>query len=386
MSGCTIHHFKTIDRPLTNEEKQEIDTWSSRFSPTSTEVRYIYHYGSFKKSVNKVFPKYFDALLHVDNYGTKQLMFRFPKDLIDWELVTRFTNIQNEICLDFRKVGDYVIMDLNFWEEEGGDWIEEDDFIVDDYLGIREEILNGDYRSLYLGWLMVQQQVQDYEEEYEEDWEEEEEGLLLPPIPANLQNLTPAQKALIKLFEIDKDLIAAVSSFSPNPSQTTPDYQDLLKLLSPEEKDDYLLRLAKGESRIELKFRQRLDELGGKTKDLDFNQSPSWTTILQRAIALDEENTKQADENERIAHINRMESLILKQPAMWEETAILMLKSNGSAYDKVVKILRELKEVAEYEEKERVFEQKLGEFISPYLRRGAFMRRVQASGIMTIED
>jgi len=79
-----------------------------------------------------------------------------------------------------------------------------------------------------------------------------------------------------------------------------------------------------------LKFRQRLDKLGGKTKDLDFKQSPSWATILQGAIAIEEENTKQANENERIEHINRMESLILKQPAMWEEAARLMLKSNGN--------------------------------------------------------
>jgi len=28
MSGCSIHHFKTVDRPFTEEEKTEIDSWS----------------------------------------------------------------------------------------------------------------------------------------------------------------------------------------------------------------------------------------------------------------------------------------------------------------------------------------------------------------------
>lgn len=302
MSGCSIHHFKTIDRPFTKAEQEEIDSWSSRFSPTSTEVRYIYHYGSFKQNADKVFPKYFDAMLHVDNWGTKQLLFRFPKELVDWKVLLQFTNIHDEICLDFRKAGDYIILDLNFWEEEGGDWIEEDDYRIDDYLAIREEILNGDYRSLYLGWLMVQENRKEYEVEYEEGWEEEEDALQLPPIPANLHQLTTAQKALIELFEIDKQLLQAVTVLSPTPSQQTPDYSTLLKFLTTDEKDDFLLRLAAGEPRLELKLRQRLDDLGGKTKNLDYAQSPSWTSILKGAIAIEEENTKTATEQQQLAH------------------------------------------------------------------------------------
>jgi len=141
MSGFEMHRFRTIDRPLSREEMEEIDSWSSRFSPTSTGVTYIYHYGSFKKSVDTVFPQYFDAMLYVDSWGTKQLMFRFPKDLVDWNELRQFTHIK---------------MDLYWSEEEGSGWMEEEDYVLDALLPLREEILNGDFRTLYLGWLMVQ--------------------------------------------------------------------------------------------------------------------------------------------------------------------------------------------------------------------------------------
>ena len=386
MSGCSIHQFRTIDQPLNREEMQEIDSWSSRFSPTSTGVTYIYHYGSFKKNVDKIFPQYFDAMLHFDNWGTTQLLFRFPKEVVDWKVISKFANIKDEICLDFRKIEDYVIMNLNFWEEEGG-WIEEDQYSLDALLPLREEILNGDYRSLYLGWLMVQQHIGVIEdEEKEEEWEEEEAALLRPPVPANLQNLTMAQQYLIETFEIEEELVAAAATVSPNPSQQQPDYKALIKFMAEEEKEDFLLRFATGAKRTEIRLRQRLDELGGRTKDLAFGQSLSWNELTKRAIAIEQKNAKTDAEEKRVEHINRMEGLITQKKALWREVAQNMESSGTSHYDKVTIILCDLKEVGEYEEKEREFEQKLGEFISPYLRRDAFIRRLRMAGVLTIND
>jgi len=41
MGSFTMHRFRTIDRPLSKQEMEEIDSWSSRFSPTSTGVTYV---------------------------------------------------------------------------------------------------------------------------------------------------------------------------------------------------------------------------------------------------------------------------------------------------------------------------------------------------------
>ena len=80
-----------------------------------------------------------------------------------------------------------------------------------------------------------------------------------------------------------------------------------------------------------------------------------------------------------------MESLILQQPKLWREAENNILKGQGNAYDKAAKILFELKEIAEYEHTQRDFEQKLGMMISPFLKRSALMRRLQNSGVLTVD-
>lgn len=390
MSGFEMHRFRTIDRALSRDEMEEIDSWSSRFSPTSMGVNYIYHYGSFKKDVNTVFPKYFDAMLYVDSWGTKQLMFRFPKELVDFKALVQYDNKRGYgRYLDCKRVGNYIILDLYWNEEEGGEWVEEEDYILDTLLPLREEILNGDYRTLYLGWLMVQgagdwKEEEDNEDEDDEDWVDDEEQTSMPPIPANLQQLTAAHLYLIDRFEIDEDLVKAAAASSPSTSQQKPDYKKLIALLPNEEKEVFLLRFAMGERHTEIQLRQRLEELGGK-KDLAYGKSPSWEVLTKKAKVIEEETVKRLAEERRIAHINRMESLILQQPKMWQEAENNILKVRGNSYDKATKILCELKEIAEYEDKTRAFEQKLGEFLSPYIRRGALVRRLRNSGVMTIK-
>jgi len=379
MSGFEMHRFRTIDRPLSKEEMEEIDSWSSRFSPTSTGVTYIYHYGSFNQSVDKVFPKYFDAMLYVDSWGTKQLMFRFPKELIDWKVLRQFTNIKEYYRhLDFKRVGDYVVMDLYWKEEEGGEWMEEEDYILDTLLPLREEILNGDFRTLYLGWLMVQG-TEDWEEEDEEDNEP------MPPIPANLQNLTAAHQYLMDRFEIDEYLVKAAASHSQNISQQKPNYKKLIALLSNEEKEAFLLRFATGERRTEIQLRHRLEEVGGGKKELAFGKSPSWNNLIKKAKAIEAETAKRLAKEQRIAHIKRMEELIPQQARLWKEVEDDILKSHGRAYDEATKGLCELKEIAKYEDQLNDFEQNLAQLLSPFLRRSALIGRLRKAGLMPMK-
>lgn len=93
---------------------------------SSTSVTFTYHYGSFKKEEEKVLAEFFDAMLYVANWGTKRLMFRFPKDLVDEEAVRQYAigSKYEEIYLSFKKKGKYFILDINFSDDEGGGWIE----------------------------------------------------------------------------------------------------------------------------------------------------------------------------------------------------------------------------------------------------------------------
>lgn len=392
MSGCSIHHFKTIDRPFTNEERAEIDSWSSRFSPTSTEVRYVYHYGSFKKSVNDVFPKYFDAMLHFDNWENKQLMFRFPKALVDIEVLNQFSHKNKwEYCyLQFKEVDEYVIMDLKYSVEEGGDWIMEDQYELGALLPLREEILNGDYRSLYLGWLMVQQDGTEWEDEEFED--EDYDETTMPPIPANLQALTLAQKSLMDTFWIDEGLVEAAATVSPDARQQTMDYKKLISLLSEEEKETYLLQFVVEQPGIRMQLRQRLETLGGDKKSLAFGTSPSWVDLVQIATQKDKERAarneierQKEEELARLARIEELKAMIPKKETMWQKATEHLKDTYASAYDAATNIISDLKEVAEYEGKLAEFEQQLDVFVRDYTRRPAFIRRLRDKDILKIK-
>ena len=50
------------------------------------------------------------------------------------------------------KIDEYIIVDMSFNQEGGSNWLETEG-VLDGLLAIRKQILDGDYRALYLGWL-----------------------------------------------------------------------------------------------------------------------------------------------------------------------------------------------------------------------------------------
>ena len=90
MSEFQTYHFRAIDRSLTNEEQTIINTFSSRFYTTATSYSLNYAYGDFKKDEEEVLEKYYDAFLYEANWGTRKLMFRFPKNLVDAKALKKY--------------------------------------------------------------------------------------------------------------------------------------------------------------------------------------------------------------------------------------------------------------------------------------------------------
>jgi hypothetical protein len=83
---------------------------------------------------------------------------------------------------------------------------EEEDW-MGSLLPLREDLLRGDYRCLYLAWLRCVQ-----EEEVEDDEME-------PPLPPGLAEDSGSLSAFSSFFEIDHDLIeAAAEASAPAPS------------------------------------------------------------------------------------------------------------------------------------------------------------------------
>ena len=258
MSEYQYYEFQTIDRPLDEKERGEIASWSSRTVPTSTQAIFTYSYSDFPKSPKRVVEKYFDAMLYFSNWGSKRLMFRFPRCIIDAEIFRSycfFDTVSTSVTEDF------VILDMSFHDEEGGGYWIEGEGCLSSLIILRNDILNGDYRMLYLAWLNsmnFEYDIEDYGEELE------------PPLPDNLRNLSAPLQSFIDFFEIDKNLISAASEASVNRTDSSvPDMKESVAKLTEAERIDFLVRFAKGEAHVNLQLQKRLRELSSEKARID---------------------------------------------------------------------------------------------------------------------
>ena len=78
MSEYQYDEFRAIDRPLSENERDELGKVSSRAEITSTSFVNTYNYGDFRGGPETLTERYFDAFVYVANWGTRRLMFRIP--------------------------------------------------------------------------------------------------------------------------------------------------------------------------------------------------------------------------------------------------------------------------------------------------------------------
>ncbi len=375
MSEFQIYQFRSLDRPFTEAERREIGSWSSRTRPTANSATFNYAYGDFPKDVEKVMAQYFDAMLYVSNWGAKRLIFRLPKNLTDAQALTAYT-FENDWSSDYialQKHSDCYLLDLYFNNEEGGGWLEEEDYDLHDFTPLREDILQGDYRSLYLLWLQFAQNATAEEEE-------ENKQLTPPPLPANLSKMGPALVALVEFFEIDQDVVAAMKSASPESEAPPLDYPRLIGQLPEEERMAWLIRLANDEPRLVLNFTKRLRELV-PSQPSKTSASLSLAQITALTDAQRKERTAQEAEAARLVHLQKMKQFAREEVTMWGSIAANILKATSSSYDQATQMLRDLHDLAVYQGKEADFRVQMAALREQYARRQPLIRRFDKAGL-----
>lgn len=116
MSEYQYYEFQAIDRPLTVKEQDEIRKRSSRVKLTPTQAIFEYHYGDFRGGSEEILTQYFDMMFYIANWGTWQLIFRFPKAIVD---LNWFQPYELEDTITVSTTSKYVILDIHITEEEG---------------------------------------------------------------------------------------------------------------------------------------------------------------------------------------------------------------------------------------------------------------------------
>jgi hypothetical protein len=248
VSEYQYYEWQTIDRPFTASEQREVNALSSHMDVvTSTQAIVTYSWGDFKHDPAQVLLKYFDVFLYDSNFGSRQLMFRLPRTLVDVDAINAYC-LEDWITLE--EYGKYFVLEISGNDDDGYEWIETDG-TLGQFTSLREQLLQGDYRMLYLIWLKAMESDPDAVE-----------GEHYPPVPAGLKNLNAGLQSFIEFFDINPHLVTAAASSKTNVSMFEPDLEAAISKLTRVEVDNHLLQIVRGEPGALLVLKKRLLELG----------------------------------------------------------------------------------------------------------------------------
>ena len=366
MSEYQYYEFRCIDRPLTAEEQKEIGSWSSRTHPTSTGAIFIYNYRDFPKDEKRVVEQYFDAMFYIANWGTKRLIFKFPKELMDIDSIKPYCTPE---AISISESGENLLLDFHFSDEEGYGWVDDEGWLAS-LIGLRNDILHGDYRSLYLAWLHACS--------LHRDWEDFDKDESEPPVPAHLETLNGALKSLIELLDIDKDILAVATKASCG-EEGDPEFnieasiQHLLEI----EKNDFLVRLAKGEPLLSVRLLKRLKELSKPSEQLPSEVSDRTIGNILREAERLKQRRKEAERRKREANrLKKLAELEVNASTLWEEVYRYISEKKPQAYDVAITILQDLYMLAKHQDKQDEYEQHIRQILQDNKRLSSLKSKI----------
>lgn len=380
MSEYQYYEFLAIDRPLTSREMEDLRALSTRAQITPVSFTNEYHWGAFKGSPDSLMERYFDAHVYVANWRTAIFKVRVPSDALTQETVEALEISQT---LDFKATQkDWIITwhleDSEncdrFGQEDGRGWMA----LV---APVRDELLRGDLRSLYIGWLA------DVSMDMLDDDEEE------PISVIGLGQLTPAQQALAEFLEIDEDLLAGVGMGSPTAQdeEVSPKVMDAwIHNLSADEIKTLLKQILLGQGRqAERTLKSRFAAWQrGLREDNSSAARRSVGELLANAQAaersrVEKERLKQRQQalkqrGERDAYLK---SLSKDFPKEWKSVQRTIERSSGLAYDDACRALVDLSEAYSVHASKKQFQEELKKLMVEYGRRKALVQRLMKVGL-----
>jgi hypothetical protein len=377
MSEYQYHEWQAVDQVLTPEELAAVNTLSSHIEVSSSRAVVTYHWSDFRHDPKQVLLKYFDAYFYLANWGSLRLMFRFPKGLLDEADIVSY-------CIDeyvtFETIGKYQVLDLDFSSEDGDGWMEAEAGLTH-FIQLRADLLEGDYRLLYLAWLKAMKIEGDPYVDEDDDpdlaaYDHE------PPVPPGLKKLSPPLQNFVQIFEIDPFLVQAAAEASLDPKKALAvDYRELIGRLSRAECDDFLARLAESDPGVGLALRKRL----GAFIPQERPQTARPRTIQQlrqRAEQLEKTEKKRQAEAARQKHIAEMKALAAREAQVWQQIEILLDTGRkiASVYDEATGLLEKLKQLSDFQDTRDVFRARLHQLSQKYASRPSLINRWKERG------
>jgi len=374
MSEYQRYEFMTIERPLTREQLDAVNRLSSHIEASSTHALIEYHWGDFKHDPVKVLHQYFDGFLYWANWGSPELALRFPHGTLPVGLINGYDLAD---FVTFTRHPDYDILDIHFGEMPAPhEWTE---YELGSLISIRDELMEGDLRALYIAWLATQRMMLgDDEDDLDED--EDDRTIGVPAVPPDFGRLTAAQQALAELLQVPQALLVAAAQHSEAGTSSTEDnFVAWVELLPQDRCKDYLVRLARNEPSLSRLLVKELRELGlGKAGiTLAKGEHVPYAILLTESKTIKTRLAHEKREQEELARQRRLQDIRDHQDDHWRQIDLAVMRGSGAGYDEAVRLLVELRDVAEQFKESQQFQTHFHAWVRPHLRRPAFIKRLQ---------
>jgi len=373
LSEYQYYEFLAIDRPLSQNEMEYMRKLSSRGHITPVSFSNEYHWGDFKGKPKELMRRFYDAHVYVANWGTAVFMLRVP-----------ITALEREVFQPFAENGVFGIdASPTHWicswiMEESEDY---DRFGMEDGSGwmarlapLRNELIRGDLRSLYIGWLAAVTIG-----EVDEDEEE-------PSMPDGLAPFTAAQEALAEFLEVDSDLLAGTGSDRPTIRSKAgeSEIESWLTKVPVEDMRQWVRKLLIGqgqgvEREVKNRFASRQKSIGDESSFEPRTVAELWKRAEEIKEARKKQERKRQEQaeakrrKEREAHLAKLAENF---PKAWQAVKKKIEVGSGKAYDEACYVLIDLAEAYDHSEGRQSFDAELRRLMAAYGKRKSLVQRL----------
>ncbi|MGC1662234.1 MAG: hypothetical protein WA773_02660 [Bradyrhizobium sp.] len=375
MSEYQYYEFQAIDRPLSEADRQALRDLSTRARITATSFTNSYEWGDFKGDPAKLMERWFDLHLYLTNWGSRRLMIRLPKRLVDRRLLDAFLGEVD--CAALSVSGENLIVDISCDEVEFEDWDDGSGWLAA-LAPLRSEVLAGDLRMFYLLWLAAVQA-----EVFEADQPEPMPGI--GPMSASLE-------AFAEFFGIDSDLVQAAAERSAvaMASTSSPEaVRGIISAMPDTDKTAMLSRLFNGDpyvgAELRAKVRNRIASgadatpIGARTVGELRARANAIGLAREEAAAekLAAEHKRRAKEAEK-ARQARLLAIARRGEGVWREVEAEIERRSAAAYDKAAELLLDLQALARQRGTIEDFLRRLHAIREKHVRKERFIERLAA--------
>lgn len=380
MSEYQYYEFAAIDRSLTRAEVATLRAVSTRAVITPTSFTNHYEWGNLKADPADWMQRYFDAFVYTANWCSRWLSLRVPLATFPRGVLKPFAARHSLAC---KTTKTHWIIDWTLDESEDHDGFAEDDGSgwMRRLIPLRDELLRGDLRPLYLGWLAGVDALRD--------------DALEPQVPPGLAELSPAQQALTEFLEVDPDLLEAAGAGSTSaPSADADDARRIAAWLDTwqtRDMQDVLRRIARGqgqeaERRVKSHYaawlkaqRPSLPADSSRRRATELRQlARSAATSRQEREAKERAKREARDRRQHEAEVRR---LMAHTDTYWKVADTCARRGVASGYDQAVRTLSQLAEGHVLVSSREAFDRELRRFLIPHAGRAALLRRLADAGL-----